>query len=120
MFNVPEDEKKAAAERLKAKTAAKRAAKKEVKEEVLETPEDRIMSALDGQLSAMGRLSSADAPEAKSLTEQKIDNLEGQVRDMRRMMLEMTSMLTQNTIVGGLGAGSPGSGEVNLLETGRR
>ena len=116
MFNVPEDEKKAAAERLKAKTAAKRAAKKALKEEVLETPEDRIMSALDGQLSAMGRLTSADAPEAKSLTEQKIDNPEGQVRDMRRMMLEMTSMPTQNTIVGGLGAGSPGSGEVNLLK----
>lgn len=116
MFNVPEDEKKAAAERLKAKTAAKRAAKKDLSEEVLETPQDRIMSALDGQLSAMGRLTAADAPEAKSLTEQKIENLEGQVRDMRRMMLEMTSMPTQNTIVGGLGAGSPGSGEVNLLK----
>ena len=113
MFNVPEDEKKAAAERLKAKTAAKRAAKKDLSEEVLETPQDRIMSALDGQLSAMGRLTAVDAPESKSLTEQKIDNLEGQVRDMRRMMLEMTSMPTQNTIVGGLGAGSPGSGEVN-------
>ena len=116
MFNVPEDEKKAAAERLKAKTAAKRAAKKDLSEEVLETPQDRIMSALDGQLSAMGRLTAADALEPKSLTEQKIDNLEGQVRDMRRMMLEMTSMPTQNTIVGGLGAGSPGSGEVNLLK----
>ena len=101
MFNVPE-RKKAAAERLKAKTAAKREAKKALKEEVLETPEDRIMSALDGQLSAMGRLMDADAPVAKSLTEQKIDNLEGQVRDMRRMMLEMSSMPTQNTIVGGL------------------
>ena len=116
MFNVPEDEKKAAAERLKAKTAAKRAAKKEIKEEVLETPQDRIMSALDGQLSAMSRLSAADAPAPKSLTEQKIENLEGQVRDMRRMMLEMTNMPTQNTIVGSLGAGSPGSGEVNLLK----
>ena len=114
MFNVPEDEKKAAAERLKAKTAAKRAAKQEVKEEVLETPEDRIMSALDGQLSAMGRLNAADAPAPKSLSEQKIENLEGQVRDMRRMMLEFTNMPAQNTIVGSLGAGSPGSGEVRL------
>ena len=118
MFTVPEDEKKAAAARLKAKTAAKRKAKSEdkgaIREEVLETPSERIMSALDGQLSAMGRLSSIDAPEPKSLTEQKIENLEGQVRDMRRMVLEMSSMPVQNTIVGGLGAGSPGSGEVTL------
>lgn len=115
MFSVPEDEQKAAAERLKAKAAAKRAAKKDLKEEVLETPQDRIMSALDGQLSAMGRLAAnADEPEPKSITEQKIEFLEGQVRDMRRMMLEFTNMPAQNTIVGSLGAGSPGSGEVRL------
>ncbi|WNL51048.1 hypothetical protein SCREM2_gp129 [Synechococcus phage S-CREM2] len=115
MFSVPEDEKKAAAERLQAKTAAKRAAKKDLKEEVLETAQDRIMSALDGQLSAMGRLAAAaDEPAPKSLQEQKIENLEGQVRDMRRMFLEYANMPAQNTIVGGLGAGSPGSGEVRL------
>ena len=120
MFSIPEDEKKAAAERLKKKTAEKRAAKKkekeEVKEEVIQTPEDRIMSALDGQLSAMGRRSAADAPETKSLSEQKIENLEGQVRDMRRMMLEMSGIQNSNTIVRGLGFQSPGSGEVNLLK----
>ena len=32
------------------------------------------------------------------------------------MILEMSDMASQNTIVGGLGAGSPGSGEVELLK----
>ena len=86
-----------------------------ITEELIQTPQDRIMTALDGQLSAMGRLAAAaDEPAPKSLQEQKIENLEGQVRDMRRMFLEYANMPTQNTIVGGLGAGSPGSGEVRL------
>ena len=88
----------------------------EVKEDVVQTREDRLLGAIDQQLSSMAKLSKADAPVSKSLTEQKIENLEGQVRDMRRMVLEMSGMQTQNTIVGGLGAGSPGSGEVNLLK----
>jgi hypothetical protein len=109
--NTEEPMKKAVAE---AKPKATK--KKEVKEEVLETHEDRMLGVIDQQLSTMAKLTKADAPEPKSLTEQKIENLEGQVRDMRRMMLEMSSMPAQNTIVGGLGAGSPGSGEVNLLK----
>ena len=76
MFNVPKSEQDAAAERLKAKAAAKRAAKKDLKEEVIETPQDRFMSALDGQLSAMGRLAAnSPDPTPKSLQEQKIENL---------------------------------------------
>ena len=87
-----------------------------VKEEVLETYQDRMLGMIDHQLSAMSK--SNRKPEAgpvKSITEQKIDNMEGQLRDMRRMVLEMSGMASQNTIVGGLGAGSPGSGEVRLL-----
>ncbi|WVQ00232.1 hypothetical protein [Synechococcus phage MA01] len=101
-------------EKAVAEAKPKDAQKKEVKEEVLQTHEDRILGAIDQQLATMAKLNKSDAPAPKSLTEQKIENLEGQVRDMRRMMLEMSGMQAQNTIVGGLGAGSPGSGEVKL------
>lgn len=109
--NTEEPMKKAVAE-----AKPKAAKKKAVKEEVLQTHEDRMLGVIDQQLATMAKLNKSDAPAPKSLTEQKIENLEGQVRDMRRMMLEMSGMQAQNTIVGGLGAGSPGSGEVNLLK----
>ncbi len=89
--------------------------KKEVKEEVLETHSDRMLGVIDQQLSTMAKLNRNETPQPKNITEQKIENLEGQVRDMRRMVLEMSSVAQQNTIVGSLGAGSPGSGEVRFL-----
>lgn len=103
-------------EPMKKAASEKKQPKKEVKEEVLETREDRMLSAIDSTLSSMAKLGKADGAAPKSITEQKIENLEGQVRDMRRMVLEMSGMASQNTIVGGLGAGSPGSGEVELLK----
>lgn len=82
-----------------------------VKEEVIQTPQDRMMGVLDQQLSAMAKLAgNGEAPEAKSLIEQKLDIMEKQMTDMRRLILETS----QSTIVNGLGAGSPGSGEVKL------
>ena len=83
-----------------------------IKEEVIETPQDRMMSALDSQLSSMAKLANVDKPEPKSLVEQKMELMEKQMTDLRRLMLETS----QSTIVNGLGAGSPGSGEVNLLK----
>ena len=83
-----------------------------IKEEVIETPQDRMMSALDSQLSSMAKLANVDKPEPKSLVEQKMELMEKQMTDLRRLMLETS----QSTIVNGLGAGSPGSGEVNYLK----
>ena len=87
-------------------------ANKIIKEEVIETPQDRMMSALDSQLSSMAKLANVDKPEPKSLVEQKMELMEKQMTDLRRLMLETS----QSTIVNGLGAGSPGSGEVNYLK----
>ena len=84
----------------------------EIKEEVIQTPQDRMMSALDSQLSSMAKLANVDRVEPKSLIEQKMELMEKQMTDLRRLMLETS----QSTIVNGLGAGSPGSGEVNLLK----
>ena len=70
------------------------------------------MSALDSQLSSMAKLANVDRVEPKSLIEQKMELMEKQMTDLRRLMLETS----QSTIVNGLGAGSPGSGEVNYLK----
>ena len=83
-----------------------------IKEEVIETPQDRMMDVLDQQLSSMAKLGNIDKPEPKSLVEQKMELMEKQMTDMRRLILETS----QSTIVNGLGAGSPGSGEVEFLK----
>ena len=94
------EEPTAAKEEAPKKAAKKEEKKQEVKEEVLQTPADRIMGALDGQLSAMGRLAKGEPEAEKSLVEQKMELLEKQMTDMRRLILETS----QSTIVNGLGA----------------
>ena len=89
-----------------------------VKEEVLDptpgTP-DSILGTIDKQLSTMAKLTKMDAPATKRSLNKRSKTWKVRF-EMRRMVLEMSGMQAQNTIVGGLGAGSPGSGEVNLLK----
>ena len=86
----------------------------ELEEEVLEEPEDPLMKSLSAQLSALYKNEQREltpADQATAILERKILQLEKQLADTRRMVLEFEP----GTIVSGMG-GHSGGGEVNLTK----
>jgi len=84
--------------------------KVELKEDMIKTPEEIAMDRITSTISKMVGTKVEEEPKSESILEQKIDLLEKQLYDIRKLMLENS----QSTIVNSLGAGSPGSGEVRL------
>ena len=90
--------------------------KEVIKEEVLEdpkSPEETMIDTIADQITAVSKRSEENVLNdvaQQAVTEQKIQILERQLGDLRRLVSEVQ----QGTIVHGLGVGGSGGGEVNL------
>ena len=94
----------------------KKEEKEIIQEEVIETPkspEEKMIDTIADQISAVAKKSPENELNdvaQQAVTEQKIQILERQLSDLRRLVTEVQ----QGTIVHGLGHGGSGGGEVNL------